>query len=140
MNLDTEVERPAVTENDGMFGFGGLRPGRYVVRVEEVGFLPSLGQALLASGSGPTRGHLLITHTHWDHIQGLPFFGPLFVPGHEWDIYGPRGLSGSLREALAGQMQHTYFPVTLDGFAATVRYHDLVEGSLDISDVLGAGQ
>ncbi len=95
----------------------------------------ALGQALVASGNGPTRGHLLITHTHWDHIQGLPFFAPLFVPDHEWDIYGPRGLSQSLREVLAGQMQHPYFPVTVDGFAATVRYHDLVDGSLDIGDV-----
>ena len=95
----------------------------------------ALGQALLASGNGPTRGHLLITHTHWDHIQGLPLFAPLFEPGHEWDIYGPRGLSQSLREVLAGQMQHTYFPVTLDGFAATVRYHDLVEGRFDVGDL-----
>jgi phosphoribosyl 1,2-cyclic phosphodiesterase/GAF domain-containing protein len=95
----------------------------------------ALGQALLSSGNGPTRGHLLLTHTHWDHIQGLPFFAPLFAPGHEWDIYGPRGISQSLREVLAGQMQQTYFPVTLDGFAATVRYHDLVEGNFDIGDV-----
>ncbi len=41
-----------------------------------------LGQALLASGERPVKGHLLITHTHWDHIQGFPFFVPLFVPGN----------------------------------------------------------
>ena len=60
----------------------------------------------------PSRGHLLIAHTHWDHIQGLPFFAPLFVPGNEWDIYAPRGVGESLRETLAGQMQYTYFPVS----------------------------
>src|SRR5262249_23281991 len=48
-----------------------------------------LGGALLAGANGPLRGHLLITHTHWDHIQGFPFFAPLFIPGNEWDIYAP---------------------------------------------------
>ena len=81
------------------------------------------------------RGHILITHTHWDHIQGIPFFEPLFVPGNEWDIYAPRGLGASLRESLAGQMQYTYFPVTLEELGATIRYHDLVEGVFYIGDI-----
>ena len=93
-----------------------------------------LGRELLATGA-PLRGHILIGHTHWDHIQGLPFFAPLFVPGAEWDIYAPRGLQQSVRETLAGQMQHTYFPVDLDQVGATVRYHDLVEGALQLDDV-----
>src|ERR671936_5848 len=94
-----------------------------------------LGQALLAAGERPLRGHLLITHTHWDHIQGIPFFAPLFVPGNEWDIYGPKGLGQSLRENLAGQMQYTYFPVPLAQCRAKIRYHDLVEGTFDIQDI-----
>lgn len=94
-----------------------------------------LGQELCAGNDGGRRGHILISHTHWDHIQGIPFFAPLFVPGNEWDVYGPKGLSGSIRETLAGQMEHTYFPVTLEKFAATIRYHDLVEGVFAIDDV-----
>jgi phosphoribosyl 1,2-cyclic phosphodiesterase/CheY-like chemotaxis protein len=94
-----------------------------------------LGQALLAANPKGVRGHILISHTHWDHIQGLPFFAPLFIPGNEWDIYGPVGLNQSMREALSGQMQYTYFPVTMEQFGATVRYHDLVEGDLRIDDV-----
>jgi ribonuclease BN (tRNA processing enzyme) len=86
------------------------------------------------SGNG-LRGHILISHTHWDHIQGIPFFAPRFVPGNHWDIYGPKGLDQSLRETLAGQMQYTYFPVTPEQFAASIHYHDLVEGTFDIDGI-----
>jgi CheY-like chemotaxis protein len=94
----------------------------------------SLGQALVGSGA-PVRGHLMITHTHWDHIQGFPFFAPLFGRGHEWDIYAPGGLGQQLEQTLAGQMEYTYFPVTLAQLGATIRYHDLVEGSFAVENV-----
>ena len=94
-----------------------------------------LGANLVDQTAGPLAGHILITHTHWDHIQGFPFFKPLFMPDGSWDIYGPSGLGQSLKEALAGQMQYTYFPVTLDQLGATQRYHELVEGVFDIGDV-----
>jgi CheY-like chemotaxis protein/phosphoribosyl 1,2-cyclic phosphodiesterase len=94
-----------------------------------------LGQHLLASSAGPIRGHLLITHTHWDHIQGFPFFTPLFVAGNEWDVYAPQGLGRRIEETLAGQMEYSYFPVTLDELAATIRYHQLAEGTFDVAGV-----
>jgi ribonuclease BN (tRNA processing enzyme) len=97
-----------------------------------------LGRALV--GTGAVRGALLIGHTHWDHIQGLPFFAPLFEPGGEWDVYGPRGLGGSLATTLAGQMQYQYFPVTLEQLGAQVRYHDLVEGSFQFDDLTVTAQ
>src|SRR5262249_42427300 len=89
----------------------------------------------LAAQDGPLRGHILISHTHWDHIQGIPFFPPLFAPGNEWDIYAPRGFGHTLRDTLAGQMQYTYFPVSLDQLGATIRYHELVEGHLRVGGV-----
>ena len=94
-----------------------------------------LGRALLAGAKGPLRGSILISHTHWDHIQGFPFFAPLFVRGGHWDIYGPAGLGQSLRGTLVGQMEHTYFPITLDEMGATIRFHDLGEGSFEIDDI-----
>ena len=96
--------------------------------------LHGLGLKLLSGGRG-LAGHILISHTHWDHIQGVPFFAPFFVPGNEWDIYGPKGLNQSLRDTLAGQMQHTYFPITPDEFGASIRYHDLLEGTFEIDDI-----
>jgi phosphoribosyl 1,2-cyclic phosphodiesterase len=95
----------------------------------------SLAQKLITDDAKPLRGNILISHTHWDHIQGIPFFYPLFVGGNEWDIYGPKGARESLREVLAGQMQYNYFPVTLDQCGAKIRYHDLVEGAFAIEDI-----
>src|SRR5262245_55396871 len=94
-----------------------------------------LGLALTASADQPVRGHLLITHTHWDHIQGFPFFGPLFARGNEWDIYAPGGLGQQLEVTLAGQMEYTYFPITLSQCGATIRFHDLSEDRLEIGSI-----
>jgi phosphoribosyl 1,2-cyclic phosphodiesterase/CheY-like chemotaxis protein len=93
-----------------------------------------LGLKLLSNGRD-LAGHILISHTHWDHIQGVPFFAPFFVPGNKWEIYGPKGLNQSLRDTLAGQMQHTYFPITPNEFGASIRYHDLLEGTFEIDDI-----
>src|SRR5215472_4575771 len=94
-----------------------------------------LGKMLMETEALPLHGHMLISHTHWDHIQGWPFFAPLFVPGNEWDIYAPRSVGQSVREMLAGQMQYTYFPVLLDQLGAAIRYHELVEGVLTVGDI-----
>ncbi|HET9215751.1 MAG TPA: MBL fold metallo-hydrolase, partial [Terriglobia bacterium] len=69
----------------------------------------ALGMALLQEGV--RRIHLLIGHTHWDHIHGFPFFTPASLPQNELNIFAPVGFQRSLEDALAGQMQHSYFPV-----------------------------
>jgi len=95
-----------------------------------------LGLRLVADAAGgAVSGSLLLGHTHWDHIQGLPFFAPLFRACH-WDVYGPRGMNESLHQVLAGQMRYPYFPVSLDQAGAGLAYHELVEGTFDIDDVV----
>jgi phosphoribosyl 1,2-cyclic phosphodiesterase len=84
----------------------------------------------------PNRIHLLIGHTHWDHIQGFPFFTPAFHPGTELNIYGSAAFQQSLEDSLSGQMQYSYFPVKLDELASRIHYTELEEGFFRIGDIL----
>lgn len=92
-----------------------------------------LGNHLMSSKKGAISATLLLTHTHWDHIQGFPFFAPLFVPGNRFTVYGPEGTCMSLHDVLSGQMEHHYFPVELDQLAAGISYEDLHEGTREIA-------
>ena len=94
-----------------------------------------LGNRLLNGGARPVSATILLTHTHWDHIQGFPFFAPLFQPDNHFKVYGPEGSQLSLRDVLAGQMEHHYFPVELDQLAARISYQDLSEGAYEIAGV-----
>jgi len=125
---------PATVRYGGNTSCVEVRPNDGTVIVIDCGTgAHALGQALIDAGKART-GHILISHTHWDHIQGLPFFGPLFDAANEWHIYGPRGLGQPLRDVLAGQMDYAYFPVALNAFAANVHFHEIVEGAFSIGD------
>ncbi len=60
-----------------------------------------LAADLIRQGRHPIDSHILIGHTHWDHIQGFPFYTPAFVGGNSAAIYGPEGSRGSLHDVLA---------------------------------------
>ena len=94
-----------------------------------------LGAWLMANAPKPVSATLLLSHTHWDHIQGFPFFVPLFVPGSRMTVCGPHGAKSSLPEVLAGQMEYTYFPVELSQLGAEIQYEDLTEGFREIGGV-----
>jgi phosphoribosyl 1,2-cyclic phosphodiesterase/CRP-like cAMP-binding protein len=92
-----------------------------------------LGLALLAAGPPPI--HILLTHTHWDHIQGFPFFAPAYLPGTIVNVYATSGLERTLEEALSGQMQHTYFPVRLSELRAQIAVHEVGEGIFRVGGI-----
>lgn len=91
-----------------------------------------LATKLMAENAKATNAkihaNILLGHTHWDHIQGFPFFQPAFVSGNSVAIYGPEGSRSSLHDVLAGQMEYTYFPVQLNQLPGEITYHDLTEG------------
>ncbi|MCP9928612.1 MBL fold metallo-hydrolase [Cyanobium sp. CH-040] len=91
-----------------------------------------LGASLMASSPPSQQGHILVSHLHWDHIQGLPFFAPLYAPDGLWNIYAPKPLEGTAREAFAIQMSPPFFPITLDQLTARLHFHDLQEGTFQI--------
>ena len=94
-----------------------------------------LGLDLLKRAAGsPIKGRLFIGHTHWDHIQGFPFFTPLFLPTTKFQIYGMHGTTKSFREVMAGQMHSTYFPLQLEDLAAKPEFLE-INGPVQVGSV-----
>jgi phosphoribosyl 1,2-cyclic phosphodiesterase len=84
--------------------------------------LMHLGNALMAGafGKGAGRASILLSHTHWDHIQGLGFFAPVFIAGNQFTVWGPGGSPSVLEDILEGQMDPNFSPLqTLRNFSAT---------------------
>lgn len=74
---------------------------------------------LRLTDAGPSTFHIFMSHLHWDHIQGFPFFGPAYRPGNRINIYG---LHKELEKAFTGQQEYPYFPVPLKAMAADIRF------------------
>jgi CheY-like chemotaxis protein len=90
--------------------------------------------SVLLSG-GPRHLHLFITHTHWDHIQGFPFFTPIYVPGYEITIYGERGFGETFETLLSGQLDHDYFPIEREDLLGKVNFRVLDDEPIQIGDI-----
>jgi phosphoribosyl 1,2-cyclic phosphodiesterase len=98
--------------------------------------LRSLGKQM--SKQQPAEAHLFFTHTHWDRIQGFPFFMPAFVKGNKFHIYGSTGSNGaSIKQRLCNQMVRPHFPVPLQVMQADLDFHIISPGSVvTLDDVL----
>lgn len=86
----------------------------------------SLGDALGAKGEAEGfRGIVLLTHLHWDHTMGFPFFKPLLCPDGQADIYGPKQPDGSLAEIFGQLMRQPFFPISPDDLPGDARFRDV---------------
>lgn len=92
-----------------------------------------LGLSLLAQG--PRTLHIFITHTHWDHIQGFPFFVPAFIPGYHIHLYASSSLDKDLKSIFQGQLDRAYFPVQMEDMKATLEFHHFSEEPVQIGDM-----
>ncbi|HEY9688355.1 MAG TPA: MBL fold metallo-hydrolase [Coleofasciculaceae cyanobacterium] len=95
-----------------------------------------LGQSMLAEM--PVEAHMFFTHSHWDHIQGFPFFVPAFVKGNRFHIYGAPAPNGAtIKQRMNDQMLHPNFPVPLQVMGADLEFYDMQVGDvIEIDDLL----
>lgn len=77
---------------------------------------------------GPIRADIFLTHTHWDHIMGYPYFVPIYVPGSRLKVYGPVTFEDeTLEEVVGGHMKYRYFPINMGELRSDIEYIRLKE-------------
>ncbi len=91
----------------------------------------ALGNHLLAQANGKViAGDIFLTHAHWDHIQGLPFFAPIFQGGNNFTIWGSASLQTSIDRVVRDQMNPVVFPVAFDELSASIYFRKIHEGDV----------
>ena len=84
---------------------------------------------------GPIKTSIYLSHTHWDHIMGFPFFTPIYLPTTTAQVFGPVSHEAdTLENIVGGQMTYRYFPIRQAELAATIEYVNLKEGRFDLGD------
>jgi phosphoribosyl 1,2-cyclic phosphodiesterase len=81
---------------------------------------------------GSFRGTALVTHLHWDHIQGLPFFAPADRPGARLDVFAPEQDEGSLADAIGNFMRPPFFPVHYSQLRGDIRLHAISDNDFEV--------
>ena len=94
----------------------------------------TLGAALMRRSKGPIKAHMLFSHSHWDHIQGFPFFIPAYNPNTVLKVYGTKEGEENIYDLLCGQMQDKYFPVQFSDLGAQIIADHLDGGGKQIDD------
>jgi phosphoribosyl 1,2-cyclic phosphodiesterase len=113
-----------------------LNDGRIIIVGAGSG-IRGLGNELVATElkKGPLDLDLFISHTHWDHIQGFPFFTPIFIPGNRIRVHGPVNIGDEgLDKIFSFQMSHNYFPLRADELSADITYEVLTEKVFQLHD------
>jgi len=91
----------------------------------------ALGKSLMREfASSPLYAHIFLSHFHWDHIQGIPFFAPLYENPESFFFFHSSDRSGSLRRTIEHQMADPYFPVNMTEMAAHRNFYNIAEGRI----------
>ncbi|MDQ6634086.1 MAG: MBL fold metallo-hydrolase [Gemmatimonadota bacterium] len=103
--------------------------GRLVILDAGTG-IRELGRSLMSRANGhAVAGDIFLTHAHWDHIQGIPFFAPLFHRGNHFTIWGSKSLQTSIDRVVRDQMSPVVFPVSFEELQARIDFQELAEES-----------
>jgi len=109
-----------------------LRVGKKnrIIIIDAGSGIRELGNSLMKNDlpNGPISADLFLSHTHWDHIMGFPYFTPIYVPGTKMNVYGPVTFEDEpLQEVVGGQMKYRYFPVNVGELSSDIDYIRLKE-------------
>ncbi|MGH9259257.1 MAG: MBL fold metallo-hydrolase, partial [Acidimicrobiales bacterium] len=108
-------------------------PGKSDLVILDAGTgIRALGLQLVERQNGAVSAEILLSHAHWDHIQGLPHFKPFFAPGNAVRIWGSRQGTTSLEAILRQQMDPAVFPVPLDALSATLTVQQVAPGEFTV--------
>ncbi|PIU20786.1 MAG: hypothetical protein COT18_00395, partial [Elusimicrobia bacterium CG08_land_8_20_14_0_20_59_10] len=122
----------ATTRYGGNTACTEVRVGETLIILDCGSGMRELGSALLREyGERPITGHIFVGHTHWDHIQGFPFFAPLYNPRNSFTLYSVHGAHGSLESVFRGSMASDYFPIPLKNLACKLRFTEMT-GPVDL--------
>jgi phosphoribosyl 1,2-cyclic phosphodiesterase len=117
---------PATTKYGGNTACTEVRCGDQLLILDAGTGIRVLGDSLLGEfQKRPIKGHIFIGHTHWDHIQGFPFFAPAYNPSNDFAIYSLHGAEKPLEKVFRGQMDNDYFPVLLNEMKANLKFCEL---------------
>ncbi|MFC1815255.1 response regulator [Thermodesulfobacteriota bacterium] len=97
--------------------------------------IKALSNHLIAEKRAPLEATIFISHPHWDHINALPFFDPLYRQGNEIEICGPSHDDITMKQMISGQMDGVHFPIKIKEFSASVSFRDLKEGTIKIDGI-----
>ena len=97
--------------------------------------IKKLSDRVMAKSGERLSARVFISHTHWDHINTVPFFAPLYIRGNQIEVFGPYQGNLTIERAISAQMESVYFPVTIREFGARLMFRDLREETLEFGPV-----
>ena len=130
------------TPEVGKMGFGGntscvtveMGDGTLIILDAGTGIRLLGNELVRRHPEGGIRGHILFSHLHWDHIQGIPFFKPLFSPGNHFEFIGMRPQGTTLRAQLEGQQNYAYFPVDMSHMSSRKTFREVDEETFALGE------